>query len=612
MTRNYTAPESVTSAGLEFNYSVWTPGTTIQLCNVPWTSDYRDIVQFDTHAALDNYLVSGAGPIVTFTQLSYAKPNTPINISLPFNAAYKYNYLRVSNPLQPISGDTPKSFYYFITNIRYIAPNTTELMLQLDVWQTFFADVEFGRCYVERGHIGIANENADNLNGREFLTVPEGFDMGNEYTIRKVDAHKFEVTDEVLQTASIIIVSTVDIEQSGGTIEKPELNTASGQISNWVPSGANVYFAKGSSLFILMGRLAEKPWISQGIIACYMIPPFMSSDINALTNDDPIAIDGSPVEGVWRLRTYPREQEVTLLPSWRTIMRDLVPVRYRHLTKFLTYPYSFIELTMHNGTPLVMKPECLTTNDVDLAVANMVTPPNPRVMIYPKGYNDYSDASEGIEGEYLDFATGIINMPQIPIVNNAYLNYMASNMNSIAFQHTNADWSQQRALQSNAVGFDQATGAINTNTDLTGMSVGAANQSMMLANQTNTYRAATNIVGSAANGLASLAGWGCWVQWVTSCPPQRTRSLRRIRTRNRRVSTISLPRVARGEAINSLHSCGTPTRNTLTGCAWRLLDHDCRYQCACAGCENDSADHFRSDWWGCFQLFLSARVCDCG
>ena len=210
MTRNYTAPESVTSAGLEFNYSVWTPGTTIQLCNVPWTSDYRDIVQFDTHAALDNYLVSGAGPIVTFTQLSYAKPNTPINISLPFNAAYKYNYLRVSNPLQPISGDTPKSFYYFITNIRYIAPNTTELMLQLDVWQTFFNDVEFGRCYVERGHIGIANENSDNLNGREYLTVPEGFDMGNEYTIRKVDAHKFGFYEgPVQEVASIIIVSTV-------------------------------------------------------------------------------------------------------------------------------------------------------------------------------------------------------------------------------------------------------------------------------------------------------------------------------------------------------------------------------------------------------------------
>ena len=508
-------PNSVTQAGAEFNYSVWTPGTIVQLCNVPWTNDYRDIVYYDTQAELDTYLTTGAGPIVTIPNMSYAKPGSPVNISLPFNAAYKYNYLRVTNPAQPIAGDAARTFYYFITDVRYVSPNTTQLQLQLDVWQTFCRDIEFGRCYVERGHIGVANQNANALNGREYLTVPEGLDTGNEYTVRQANGHKFSVQyvppsvgGAVTEYASVIVVSTVDIEASGGTVDKPILNSADGSDIDRLPTGANIYFIPRYELTKLFRRLSSRPWISQGIIACYLVPPIHVDDIAG----SPVTIDGEVIPGMKKIWDYPTQLDVTLLTGWRDQLKAHIPARYQHLTKFLTYPYAFLELTLHNGMPLVVKPECLTQPDFVVSMMRMIVPPNPRIMFFPLGYNDFGNGQYGIEGEYLDFATGITNLPQVPVVNNGYLSYMASNARSIEFQHQNADWSQQRALAGNNAAFDIATGQIGTNAQLNRQSVNAANESMLLANETALYqggiRAAQGAVGGMAQGAlgGGLAG----------------------------------------------------------------------------------------------------------
>ena len=43
MTALNTPPSGVGEFGHDFNYAVWTPGTNIQLCNVAWANDYRDI-----------------------------------------------------------------------------------------------------------------------------------------------------------------------------------------------------------------------------------------------------------------------------------------------------------------------------------------------------------------------------------------------------------------------------------------------------------------------------------------------------------------------------------------------------------------------------------------
>ena len=72
-------------AGLEFNYDVWTPNTTITLCNVPWSADYRDIVYFDSTTKLLSYLNSSTGPIVTYMGSTLVVPGRPNMLDSPVN-----------------------------------------------------------------------------------------------------------------------------------------------------------------------------------------------------------------------------------------------------------------------------------------------------------------------------------------------------------------------------------------------------------------------------------------------------------------------------------------------------------------------------------------------
>ena len=86
-----------------------------------------------------------------------AKYGLPVRLPVPFAQASQYNYLIATNDYD---FDTPRSWYYFVQTCDYINANTTQLNIQLDVWQSFQHDIQLGNAYVERGHVGVANENA--------------------------------------------------------------------------------------------------------------------------------------------------------------------------------------------------------------------------------------------------------------------------------------------------------------------------------------------------------------------------------------------------------------------------------------------------------------------
>ena len=48
MTQIYGDPPE-TPAGLSFDYSVWSAGSVITMCNVPFDNTYRDIIDWDAY-----------------------------------------------------------------------------------------------------------------------------------------------------------------------------------------------------------------------------------------------------------------------------------------------------------------------------------------------------------------------------------------------------------------------------------------------------------------------------------------------------------------------------------------------------------------------------------
>lgn len=496
--------------GHDFNYAVWTPNSSLSFHNVRWDSNYRDIVKYDTQTALDAYLDTVKGEEYT-TGASYLKANEPITVGLPFNKCYKYNYLRVTNPAQPLGAgvDEPRTFYYFIVDVKYLAPQSTVLMLQLDVWQTFSRYVQFGRCYVERGHIGIANTLQFNDHGREYLTVPEGLDVGNEYVV--TDHMEYVIAQGSNNNFSVMITSSVALDKDPGTLESPNLVTSSGSFFENLPSGCEMYFSSMPNFIEFMEAASDYPWITQGIQSITLVPNTAAWGIDhpGYTGGfEPVEIFGVPMQKVVSGDAMGALRKIA--DDWRG--KISIPSRYSHLLKFKTYPYSVLEMTSYTGTPVILKPEALAMDDLYVGYAFHLVQPGARLVFYPFKYNAKSYASDSAAlddvsadklpndyAEYLDVVTGIFNLPQFSLVNDGYLSFMASNAHRVAFSYQSADWSQNRAM---GQGITAAEVGRN-NIDAAYASMELERSSLMGQAGINAVVKAANGVGAGMNGLMS-------------------------------------------------------------------------------------------------------------
>lgn len=511
MTQMHDRPNSY-EFGYEFNYNVWTPDTSITLTNVKWDMQYRDVPRFpDKSAGLNRYIDRATAGNVHYRNASYHKADQPVLLDMAYNKAVGFNYLRVSNPIQPIEGgDVKRDFYYFIRAVEYVAPNTTMLVLQLDVWQTYGYDIRVTQAFIEQGHIGIANQDQFKNYGRTYLTVPEGLSVGTEY--QTVTHRTYPIMTTASDQHDILIISTVDLEGSYGTVDKPIQNTAKGGSMHGVPSGASQYIIDDITKFrAFMAAMSEFPWMSSSITSISMIPAVDRYDMQTT---GAVVANGSinvkqPTGG------KPKEYRKAFWRNWRDEIIGYIPHRYQHLKKLLTSPYTMIEMTVFSGTPVVLKPESWDNPDAFIGERASLLPPSQRIMAYPMRYNSrpvnpVTILTEGTAqpkddgGNFVDTATQVAALPTFAIVNNQGILYQAQNAHSLAYQHQSADWSQQLALRGADLANQQATGAMGVAT--TGYNAGRTADTAS-TNQQNTFMAEQAVM-NAAFGLASGVAGG--------------------------------------------------------------------------------------------------------
>lgn len=463
--------------------NTWPVGTEVTLMQVPWDANYRDIVIWDDmqqrNAYLDAQALSGTG--WRSKRFSYCRPNEPISVPVPYSAAYKYNYVVVQNPMQPVDGEEqPLKLCYFILSTDYVAPGTTQLTLQLDVIQTYQFGVCLGNMFVERGHMGVSNavfkSGVQNLQGqylRKYLNVPEGLDVGDSYVM--ANHEWYPLTDaSTFDIGKIIIISSADLAADPGTVDNPNLNVADGQNADGIPSGCNVYTMTLSTFKAVLNAMKEKSWVAQCIQSVSTFPARLLSagtDVQLFGNSDiTMQFLGETDTLELPLKTYATTGNIYQQLS------NGVPDGYHDLYKAYTYPYSVIELTAYNGNSVFVKPELVYGNTLALTVIGCAVAPFARIGVFPTNYgqafeggqpvnyNQYTwhgfDGSDhtGVipSGDFLDSCLWLADFPQFSIVNSNYITYLASTAHTRAYQYESAGWQNAKSNAASDLAYSQA------------------------------------------------------------------------------------------------------------------------------------------------------------
>lgn len=474
MSEIYAMPPE-TRAGLSFDYSVWSAGSVITMVNVPFDNTYRDIVDWKSYGHTPYAYVKSFNSLhkVEINQMTYLAQGKPIRIPTPFTKANQYNYVMVENPGRPVNnigfeGYTPSVFFYFITSIDYIAPNTTQLTLQLDVWTTYYQRINFGRSYLERGHMGIAATDSFDNYGKNWLTQPEGLDMGSEHQI--IRTYRRMLADITNNDYSVIVTSTVnlDVENGYGDANNPRVSMADPSNAEGLPNGVEIYVCTYKDFRQGMLGLKNYPWIAQGIGSITIVPKDIV-DFGGTKVD--VGKDSGTGKWTWLTNhsVYINRNYSLTDASFRNEFLSLLPKEYQELKKFVTSPYCIVELTTYSGNPVEFRPESIRTAGININQYAHVAPPNPSLFLTIRDYNTITESviverrAGKVTNEYgegWDMCTGYTSLPTFSAVNNSALNALASSSHTAAAQVNNAKWQQQRAQRAATAARDVANAGI--------------------------------------------------------------------------------------------------------------------------------------------------------
>lgn len=493
---------------------MWPVGTNVQFCRVPWDSTYRDVVGW-LEQDRDKYFDSIAGNSVLppLERVQHLWMGRVVSVNLPLQTVLRYNYIRVRN--DPLPGDYRQSLFYFVLDAIYVAPNTTQLVLQLDVWTTYQNRVRWGQSYVERGHVGIAdNSNSVAVGagyyGQYALTIPEGLDVGNSLTIRD-----HEVYSLLRREIAIMVSSTTDLSyagKEGDSVNSPKLKMSKGSQFELGIDGTSVYiFQSVDDYQKMIEYLADYPHYVQGIQSITAIPDRVIDWIKEAGGIiQPMDLGGRNIR-MWRGTLVDTKDSVVVATYKNFRDRFLIADRYKHLAKFKTWPYAAIEVTTLTGQSMVLQPELITSADLNIREVSTYNPATPRVTFYVEAYNngntkvvdrDFMANDDGVKlagDEYINQSVTIDNFPRFTTLNNAGMLYNATNARSIAQSKQAASWAQSKALQGNQLSYDQASEQLRTAQTQQGLNLGAMSSRTALAND---VALANGIIGGAGSLLS--------------------------------------------------------------------------------------------------------------
>ena len=380
-----------------------TPQGQVYICKTPLENDYKNQLTFATKIAQENYFNSTI--IKTLDNYTYIKKDNVIKVGINIDEIIDCNYLFYKN-----TGFSNKIYYCFITKMEYINENCTAITIETDCFQTWYFDIRYNKCFVEREHV-----NDDTIGVH---TIPEGLETG-DYVDQYVD------NDEM---------SGLNFLTKGGHSPYVVLAVSETGLDVALPNGSRIYNNVYSGLIFLtfpstqdvdkyINYIQHK--ITEDIIyAAFMCPYEIATDgVNFKWST---FTDGSTSFQYAFINYTTRATQMGLVEINKPNNLDTYIPRNK---KLLTFPYRYFNITNNSGSSATYKYEYFNSRDGrDVCQFTMLGAISPGCSIRLIPYN-YKYGKTEFDYTHKEVEESIVagKLPTCGWTNDAYTNWLTQN-----------------------------------------------------------------------------------------------------------------------------------------------------------------------------------------
>ena len=414
-----------------------------------------------------------------------------INVPFLFDDIASCNYVMWQN-----SDYSDKWYYAYILSIKYVNPNTSQIIYDLDVFQTYMFDIEYKECYINRQH-----QKRFDSNGKPIVnTEVEDLDYGSDYTT----IYEQEIT-QIENVAFLVVGYTYDlINLNGSVIDTIPLNIKYIIIPmyiNDIDNGSvfttkNFYFngTKLTPANSVMAKFASDTTLVNTCVS-FKIYPFLPGYWEKTVSGDDITLSCSAYTTktlAGSIAGIEPHVNVGAGLTYRTII-DNKYEKYPSYdeSKLMMFPYTFGVLTTKRGDDFIIKNEQLIYENIGVMIQPSLSN-NPKVGYVIPGYLAKDGAAKWT-GVVYNQTSGFVETLDNDgaIIDDYTASYLQSNSNALKVAKSNAQLIQQSAL-------NQANNTYNTEQTI------LDNKTKQVQNnyRTNVATGTLNAVGTAAAGAS--------------------------------------------------------------------------------------------------------------
>lgn len=329
-----------------------TPDTYVKLVRFDVTPEHQ--ITFLNEQAQRTYFNSLNGLVLS--DFTYQRKDNVIRYPALYEDIEKYNYLVYCNEAQ-----SNKYYYCYITGMKYINDEMTEISIKTDVYQTWQFDIIYKQMFVEREHVNDdtigSNTTAENLDTGEYVVdIENSFDQMENY------CYMVQITES----------------QSGQTPPQIPAYTNLGGVST---IGAIMVFDDYDYMYSIISNYHNP----DAIFNCYLVPKiFVDHDFT------PDPIDGHASYS-YMGQNYPVIVHDTA-PKPNSL-NGYIPVN----NKLFTYPYCYLILSNNAGSNNILHYELFSGNQCEFLIEGVPTV-NASIKCIPENYrrNNSNNELEGI------------------------------------------------------------------------------------------------------------------------------------------------------------------------------------------------------------------------